>query len=323
MKINAICIISNPDNAKKNIYRVLNFDGTEKAALQYAHKLFTNPKIYFYCEIGQGYTVIEKIEERLQSKCLNPKEEDWDLKNYRIKLTDMIGICEDCIEDFDRSPSESESEDESCENEDESDDGECEHSICDDCIQEYLERKGLMPKSQDNSTNISDSNNHHQHLSQPISQPNARIIELGQNIVKAPQFINTGSNNHFVINQYFVTPAEEKPKSGKRSNSKAKLVPVGAGPVPAGPVSAAVTLDLKKEIAFDLLNKLTVDEINEKQYNFLMNIIDNTSNIELMSIITKVLIKSFCTGTEIDNNTIQNEIKKEEAMTEYIKNNCC
>lgn len=67
-------------------------------------------------------------------------------------------------------------------------------------------------------------------------------------------------------------------------------------------------INLKKEIAMHVLSELTND-MNKIQYKSLINTINQTTNIKILSIIIQLLNRSYCFGDKIDNEIIQNKIK--------------
>lgn len=213
---------------------------------------------------------------------------------------------------------------------DESSDDNDEDSPCMGCIEKYLDSKDLMivPKSSYNShTNITDNtkvNNidntkvANNCVDKTVDKSVVRHIKMGNSEVNAPQIINTGNNNQFVIKQYFIA----QPSAKKSKSTKSKSIPISA-PVssPKSESKAPVTsigLDLKKEIAFDILEKLCDSVITEDQYNYIIGIIENATNADLISIITKVLINTFCTGEKINSSVITDKILKEKEISEYL-----
>lgn len=345
----SICVVSDPIQSKKNLYKIICCKGDD-GDMDYIRRsnIFKNPVIYFTEKVHNARYVMHSLRNALITSCINSKSEPTDREKwvFHMKLDKLIPLVRNVIYSFDDSCSteeedkEEEEEDEDYEDEDYEDDEDEENkkresgnthnfvsdrpngreknmvrnqytsgsgsdhetedheiAICDDCIEEYLERKGflLVP---DKNKNVGNS-----------------ILDygIGQNIVKAPQIINSGDNNKFIIKQYFVVPQNRKNESKNRRNHKKSQKPVTIVPL--------VDLNLKKEIALDLLNKLTINEINEKQYKLLMDIIEETGDIALVGIITKVLINSFCTGAEIVGDTIDKKIQEEAEMSDFLDNN--
>jgi hypothetical protein len=77
-------------------------------------------------------------------------------------------------------------------------------------------------------------------------------------------------------------------------------------------------LNLKKELAKDLIQKL--DEIENSEYNLLIEMINNIDidSINNLNIIIRLLNKSYCFGGELNNEVINNEIKKEEEINKIL-----
>ena len=72
-------------------------------------------------------------------------------------------------------------------------------------------------------------------------------------------------------------------------------------------------LNLNKEIAFDILKRITGD-ISEAQFVLISELINKTIDIDVINIIIKLLTLSFCLGHKINNEIINEKIKKEEEI---------
>jgi len=77
-------------------------------------------------------------------------------------------------------------------------------------------------------------------------------------------------------------------------------------------------LDLKKELAKDLLHQ--IDEIQGNNYDSLMNLIDQTNDINNINIITRLLNKTFCFGNEINNEIVKKQIENEIEINRILFN---
>lgn len=78
-------------------------------------------------------------------------------------------------------------------------------------------------------------------------------------------------------------------------------------------------LDLRKEMAHDLLDKLQTNEIDKKQYFAILNIINKNFNMDIIDIINRLLIQSYCRGDVINKNIIDQAIRKEAEINKFIK----
>ena len=75
-------------------------------------------------------------------------------------------------------------------------------------------------------------------------------------------------------------------------------------------------LSLKKEVATYILEKF--NEIHNTKYNKLVDQINKIDNIEHMNIILRVLDKSYCRGSNLNNIKLTNEINKQTKMNEMV-----
>ncbi|XWV26675.1 hypothetical protein QJ857_gp0385 [Tupanvirus soda lake] len=78
-------------------------------------------------------------------------------------------------------------------------------------------------------------------------------------------------------------------------------------------------LNLKRELAKDLLSQ--IEEINHKDYDSLVNIINNATDLNEISIITRLINKSYCFGNKINNQIVEQQIKKETEIDKMLFNN--
>ncbi|AUL78462.1 mg15 protein [Tupanvirus deep ocean] len=73
---------------------------------------------------------------------------------------------------------------------------------------------------------------------------------------------------------------------------------------------------LKKELAKDLLDQL--DEIDKDENKLLSAVIENTQEIDTLNLIIRLLNLSYCFGDEINNNLVQEKIKKNIEEENFI-----
>ncbi len=71
--------------------------------------------------------------------------------------------------------------------------------------------------------------------------------------------------------------------------------------------------NIKKELALYTLDKTNIN--NET----LKNIINETTDIEIINIINRLLIKSFCLNENLDENIIKKQIKKDAIMNKFLR----
>jgi len=73
---------------------------------------------------------------------------------------------------------------------------------------------------------------------------------------------------------------------------------------------------LKKEIAKDLLQN--INEINDSDQKSIIKLIDQTTDINILQIIVRLLDGAYCFKNNINNNTIQIKIKKEDEKNKLL-----
>jgi len=66
---------------------------------------------------------------------------------------------------------------------------------------------------------------------------------------------------------------------------------------------------IKKELALDLLKR--INDLDKNEVESLIDTIENTNDIKILNIITRLLNLSFCFGNEINKETIQNKLQKD------------
>jgi len=77
-------------------------------------------------------------------------------------------------------------------------------------------------------------------------------------------------------------------------------------------------LNLKKELAKDLLEQ--INELNESNYLSLIKLIDETTDIKTINIITRLVNKSYCFGNEINNKIVEKQVMKEIEINNLLFN---
>jgi hypothetical protein len=78
----------------------------------------------------------------------------------------------------------------------------------------------------------------------------------------------------------------------------------------------SVQLKLKKELAINTLQKL--NELNNKEYKSIFDRINQTTDIEIINIINRLLNKSFTFKNKINNDIINNQIDIETEISNFL-----
>jgi len=76
-------------------------------------------------------------------------------------------------------------------------------------------------------------------------------------------------------------------------------------------------IEPKKKMALDLLGQL--EELKEDDHKLLSEIIEKTTDIRTIEVIMRLLMRSYCLGESITNNVVDEKIKIEAAVNEFIK----
>jgi len=79
-----------------------------------------------------------------------------------------------------------------------------------------------------------------------------------------------------------------------------------------------IKLNLKQEMAKDLLSQ--IEEINHKNYDSLINVINKTTDLNEINIIIRLINKAYCFGDTINNEIVEKQIKKEAEIKKMIFN---
>ena len=74
--------------------------------------------------------------------------------------------------------------------------------------------------------------------------------------------------------------------------------------------------NLKRDIAKNLLQKF--DNINKNEFNLLNTMINQTTDVNVLNIINRILCKSYCIGSEINCKIIQEQIQTETQIDKLL-----
>ncbi|XWV26788.1 hypothetical protein QJ857_gp0263 [Tupanvirus soda lake] len=75
-------------------------------------------------------------------------------------------------------------------------------------------------------------------------------------------------------------------------------------------------INLKKEMAKDILEK--IDEIDDIEYESIIKLIDDTTDINVLNIIIRLLNKTFCFCDDFNSDVLEDKIKNENEINEIL-----